>query len=155
MNNFGDVVVGYDGTTGAMRAVEFAAAEASAHRAPLRIVCVWNATLPAVAAMSSLALPTVAQDRARIADERLEEAAARARDLAPELEVDTVAVEGSPADELVHMTANSRLLVVGCRGHHGVQELLLGSVSHRCAVLARCPVLVVPALVDERPHVAA
>ena len=38
MNNLGDIVVGYDGSKGAKRAVAFAAAEASAHDARLRIV---------------------------------------------------------------------------------------------------------------------
>ncbi len=48
MNNRGDIVVGYDGSTGAKRAVEFAAAEAAAHHSRLRIVSVWNSATAAV-----------------------------------------------------------------------------------------------------------
>jgi nucleotide-binding universal stress UspA family protein len=157
VNNFGDVVVGYDGSRGARRAVEFAAAEAAIHQARLRIVSVWNSTPPAAAALSPVAL-TVAPDRARLAAERLEEAAALAREVAPDVDIETVAVEGNAAAELTRVTANSRLLVVGCRGYGGVHGLLVGSVSHQCALHARCPVLVVPALVDDRPrarHVAS
>jgi nucleotide-binding universal stress UspA family protein len=153
MNNFGDVIVGYDGSKGAKRAVEFAAAEADAHGARLRIVSVWNRTVPAVAALSPGAVPTVAADRALLVAERLEEATALARELAPDLEVETVAVEGSSAAaELIRASENGRLLVVGCRGHGGVHGLLLGSVSHQCALRAHCPVLVVPAFVDDRPR---
>jgi nucleotide-binding universal stress UspA family protein len=151
MNNRGDIVVGYDGSKGAKRAVEFAAAEAAAHHARLRIVTVWNSAAPAVGTMSGLAAPIVAEDRAHVAAQRLDEAAALALEIAPDLDVVQVALEGNPAVELVKATDNSRMLVVGCRGHGGVHELLLGSVSHKCTLHARCPVLVVPALVDDRP----
>jgi nucleotide-binding universal stress UspA family protein len=153
MNNFGDVVVGYDGSKGARRAVEFAASEAATHQARLRIVSVWSKAAPAVAALSPVPVPLVAAERARLAEQRLEEAAELARAVAPGIEIDTVAIEGGAAAELVRATANSRLLVVGCRGHGGVQGLLLGSVSRQCALQAHCPVLIVPALVDDRPPV--
>jgi nucleotide-binding universal stress UspA family protein len=155
LNNRGDIVVGYDGSKGAKRAVEFASAEAAAHHATLRIVSVWNTVTLPVAAMSGVTVPIVAADRARLAAERLDEAAEIARTIAPDVDVDTVALEGNPGVELARATENSRLLVVGCRGHGSVQGLLLGSVSHQCTLHARCPVLVVPALVDERPPVYA
>jgi nucleotide-binding universal stress UspA family protein len=151
VNNFGDIVVGYDGSKGAKHAVEFAAAEAAAHQATLRIVSVWSSKPPAVAALSAAAVASIVLDRPRLAEQRLEEAAALARDVEPEIDIRTVAVEGSPAAELTRTTENSRLLVVGCRGHGGVHGLLLGSVSHHCALHAQCPVLIVPALVEDRP----
>jgi nucleotide-binding universal stress UspA family protein len=153
MNNYGDVVVGYDGTKGARRAVEFAAAEAAAHQAPLRIVTVWNRDVPAVAALSPIALPALVDDRRRIAADRLADAEQLARAVAPEVDVVAVALEGSAAAHLTAATANARLLVVGSRGHHGARELLLGSVSHQCVLHAKCPVLVVPTHVDARPPV--
>ena len=155
MNNRGDIVVGYDGSTGAKRAVEFAAAEAAAHHSRLRIVSVWNSATPAVGAMSGLAAPIVAADREQLAAQRLADAAALALEVAPDIDVSTVALEGRPGVELVQAAENSRLLVVGCRGHGGVHGLLLGSVSHQCTLHARCPVLVVPALVDDRPPTCA
>ena len=155
MNNRGDVVVGYDGSKGAKRAVEFAAAEAASHHARLRIVAVWNTAPVAIAAMSGVSAPVIAADRARLAAQRLVEAAAIAHELAPDIDVDTVAVEGSAGAELARAAQNSRLLVVGSRGHGGIQGLLLGSVSHHCTLHARCPVLVVPPLVDDRPPFCA
>ena len=155
MNYRGDIVVGYDGSPGARRAVEFAAAEAAVHHAPLRIVSVWSSTPPTVAAMSGVPTPLVAADRERLAAERLEEAAALAREVAPGIDVDTTSRDGSPGAELVRASENSRLLVVGCRGHGGVHGLLVGSVSHDCILHARCPVLVIPALVNDRPPMYA
>jgi nucleotide-binding universal stress UspA family protein len=132
--------------------VEFAAAEAGAHQARLRIVSVWNTRPSPVASMSPDVRSMIAVDRPRLAAERLEEAAALARDTAPDIEIQTVAVEGSAGAELSRASENSRLLVVGSRGHGGLHGLV-GSVSHHCALHARCPVLIVPALVDDRPPV--
>jgi nucleotide-binding universal stress UspA family protein len=153
MTNFGDIVVAYDGSKGAKRALEFAAAEAAKHQARLRIVTVWNGKAPAVAALSADAVASAAVDRPRLAAQRLEEAAAFVHEAEPDVDVKTVAVEGNAAAELVRTTENSRMLVVGSRGHGTVHGLLLGSVSHHCALHARCPVLVVPPLVDARPPV--
>jgi nucleotide-binding universal stress UspA family protein len=151
MNNFGDIVVGYDGSKGAKRALEFAAAEAAKHQARLRIVSVWNGKAPAVAALSADAVASAAVNRPRLAAQRLEEAAALVREAEPDVDVKTVAVEGNAAAELIRTTENCRMLVVGSRGHGTVHGFLLGSVSHHCALHARCPVLVVPPLVDDRP----
>jgi nucleotide-binding universal stress UspA family protein len=151
MNNRGDIVVGYDGSKGARRAVQFAAAEAAAHHSRLRIVSVWNRMPHTVSAMSGVAVPLVAADRALLAAQGLEEATTLAREIAPDINIDTAALEGNAAAELTRTTENSRLLVVGSRGHGGVHGLILGSVSHQCTLHAHCPVLVVPALVDDRP----
>jgi nucleotide-binding universal stress UspA family protein len=61
----------------------------------------------------------------------------------PEIEI--LAVEGDPADSLIALSRDARLLVVGSRGHSGLAGLLLGSVSNLCAAHAGCPVLVVHA----------
>lgn len=150
MNNRGAIVVGYDGSKTATLAVEFAAAQAALQNARLRIVSVWNSSPPA-GVIPAVGLPGLAESRAHLAPERLEEATAVARLVAPELEIDTEAVEGNAGPILVEATRNSRLLVVGCRGHSGVHGLLLGSVSHHCTLHATCPVLVIPAHIDDRP----
>ena len=142
---------GYDGSKTAKIAVEFAAAQASLHDARLRIVTVWNSSPPA-GVIPAVGLPGLAESRAELAADRLEQATAIARDVAAAIEIDTAAVEGNAGLVLVHATRNSRLLVVGCRGHGGVHGLLLGSVSHHCTLHATCPVLVIPAHIDDRPR---
>ena len=53
--------------------------------------------------------------------------------------------EGQPAEILLELARDARLLVVGSRGRGGFAGLLLGSVSQQCAQHARCPVTIVRA----------
>lgn len=59
--------------------------------------------------------------------------------------VQTVALEGEPADALVAhaLSLQPDLIVAGRRGLGGLGALLLGSVSHKLIQLAPCPVLTV------------
>jgi nucleotide-binding universal stress UspA family protein len=67
-----------------------------------------------------------------------------------------LAIEGGPADSLIALSRETRLLVVGSRGHSGFPGSMLGSVSQACAAHAACPVLVVhapePALDESAPN---
>jgi nucleotide-binding universal stress UspA family protein len=51
---------------------------------------------------------------------------------------------GGPAPILLGAAQGADLVVVGSRGLGGFKELLLGSVGHRLATHARCPVVVIP-----------
>ena len=61
-------------------------------------------------------------------------------------DVERLAVNGDPADELTRAAADRRaaLLVVGSRGRGPVRAALLGSVSASVTRLSPCPVLIVP-----------
>lgn len=54
-------------------------------------------------------------------------------------------LHGRPADEVIRYAEESGadLLVIGSRGLNALQQLALGSVSHKVIVHAKCPVLVV------------
>jgi nucleotide-binding universal stress UspA family protein len=64
------------------------------------------------------------------------------RDKHPDVPVETVLRCGDPAEVLVAMSAQARLVVVGTRGHGGFTGLLLGSVGQKLMYHAHCPVLI-------------
>lgn len=63
----------------------------------------------------------------------------------PEVQVRTEVQLGDPATEIVQMARDGifDLIVIGTRGLSPLQEIFLGSVSHRVANTAPCPVLLV------------
>lgn len=56
--------------------------------------------------------------------------------------ITTHTIQGHTANALVKASVGAEMLIVGSRGHGGIVGVLLGSVSSRCAELAKCPVLV-------------
>jgi nucleotide-binding universal stress UspA family protein len=60
----------------------------------------------------------------------------------PEVEVETAAVQGRPAEVLVERSESAQLVVVGTRGHGGFAGLLLGSVGQQLLHHADAPVLI-------------
>jgi nucleotide-binding universal stress UspA family protein len=139
------VIVGTDGSTVALRAVEWAAREAALRRVRLRIVSVpeqWPYhERPGKTAGELVASTVSAADRAA-AERAVEAARGRAADLAPGLSIDTSVPDGSPADELIASAAGERMLVVGSRGSGGFSGLVLGSMSRYLATHAPVPVVV-------------
>ena len=61
----------------------------------------------------------------------------------PLVRVHELIAHGSAADELIQASEGAQMLVVGNRGHRGLHELLMGSVSSTSATHAHCPVLTV------------
>jgi hypothetical protein len=51
--------------------------------------------------------------------------------------------------ERLAQAESADLVVLGRRGHGGLSEFLLGSVSHQVADHARCPVVIVPPAAGE------
>jgi nucleotide-binding universal stress UspA family protein len=136
------IVVGVDGSEESRLALDWAADEAVRLGLPLRIVHSWrwlphgDPTVPA---------PIVTEDKGQraLAEELLDEAAARARGLAPELDVTTYLDQRAVGPLLVEESRKATTVVVGSRGHGGFAGLLLGSVSLVVAAQAESPVVVV------------
>lgn len=136
------IVVGVDGSAGAQAAVEFAAREAAAHGAALRIVSAWE--VPASVLASGGAAPDMSQSFEEEARGVVVEAAARVQALEPQIVREERLVEGRAGYVLVDESENVDLIVIGRRGHGALSEFLLGSVSHHVADHAKCPVVIVP-----------
>lgn len=143
------IVVGVDGSTSALYAVDWAAAEAGRRRLPLRIVHVaarweYGAAIPAEPGPSAPQAEAVRLRVLRLAEER-------ARTFAS-VTVDCRLGVGSVPATLIQEAEDADLLVLGPRGTGGFTRLLLGSVSRQAVEHAPCPVVIVPPDTDPRPR---
>lgn len=148
------IVVGVDGGDDGVRALRWAADLAAPIGAEIIVV---HAISPQVsgawtAAMGGFVEPMLTDEEWRAwreSEERRIERQASPLLRAVEVPFRVIVVEGHPAAVIMGMAQaeNADLIVVG-RGHGGLAELVLGSVSHDLTHHARRPVVVVPPL----PH---
>jgi nucleotide-binding universal stress UspA family protein len=149
----GLVVIGYDGSGDAQRAIDVAASVLGADSA--LVINVWQGSLAAATAAAPLGVPvapTPEDDDARLeraGREIADEGAARARDagLAAESDVRRGDSAGEIGTALLDaaLERDADLVVVGRRGISRIQAVVLGSVSDAAVRDGRRPVLVVPA----------
>ena len=136
----GSVVVGVDGSPGGDAALGWAVRYARARRKPLVILNgpgdpLFYTTYP---------VPLDVHAELRAAARRISDpAVARARALAPDLEIEVAAPLSDARTALIESSTRASMLVVGTRGRGPVWSLLLGSVSTAVAEHAYCPVAVV------------
>lgn len=126
------VVVGTDGSEVSEKALEFAAAEASASGEPLIAVISWQSDV-AYGYGYGYAFAYVDDFQQAMQDSCADELNAALKNVEaqyPDLEIQKVVVEGRPADALADQAKKGRLLVVGSHGRGAFRRLLLGSVSH-------------------------
>jgi nucleotide-binding universal stress UspA family protein len=133
------IVVGVDGSGRSLRALMWAAHDASLHGCPLRVVHAlphWEHDVP-------LHPPGTWLTVAGRATDVVNEAVDMAAQAYPELEVTSDLKEGTPTNVLREESQHARAVVVGARGEGGVGNLLLGSVSLQLVGHAASPVVVV------------
>jgi nucleotide-binding universal stress UspA family protein len=138
----GPVVVGFDPSPAAARAMQVAAAEAVA--AGVELVVVYVYAWPIFYAHLA-SLPFVA-DEWRPSAEAValaESAAARLAQAHPGLKVRVSVVVGRAGEQLVAAAQPASLLVVGATGAPGLAGVLAGSVTPHVTAHAPCPVMVV------------
>ncbi len=136
---FSRIVVGVDGSDSSLMALEWAARQAELTGSTLDAMTTWDWPMNygwAVPIPSDYNPKSDAQDL-------VDEAVARVRDMHSRVDVRTTVVEGHPAPVLIEASRAADLLVVGSRGHGEFAGMLLGSVSEHCVSNAHCPVVVV------------
>lgn len=133
----GPVLVGCDGSAGANPAVEAAFREAGRRGAELVAVKAWRES-PGLAATQLYDPESARKEEFEVLQDSLD--ASRGRH--PEVQVRAELVAGRPGEELVRLSEQAQLVVVGARGRGGFTGLLLGSVSQQLLHHAACPVLV-------------
>lgn len=142
---FKRILVGYDGSQNAARALSEAVDLARANEAELTILVVapqlatWIVAGPVVPAVNLELLQKEIEDTSR---KELQEAV---RSLPDDIRATSKAVTGNPGPEIVEQAAvgGHDLVVVGSRGRGEVESLFLGSVSQHVSHASPVPVLIV------------
>lgn len=143
----GRIVVGIDGSEHSGGALAWAVARARLGGEPLELVHAYS-PVPAVPTgdlygLHDLAASQTVEWYAELADQLLDAAAGRVRELAPELTCTTSARPGQPGPVLMAASEEADAVVIGRRGLGSAVGALLGSVSNQMATDATCPVVVV------------
>lgn len=142
------VVVGVDGSDGAISAVRWAARHARATGARLRLIHAVResagATVPLPPPASFAGAAPRRRRRARPAKRVVALAAAEARLFAPAVEVSGYIQPGGTVDVLVHASAGASLLVVGARASAAPSATPDGPIGVRVAAQAHCPTALIP-----------
>ncbi len=135
------IVVGTDGSSGARAAVTWAADEAALRRCRLVLAHAPHIDPRLLARLDRPLLRAVDE----FAEVLLAEEAELVVERQPRVHVQTLLCQGAAAEALVNLSLDSLLVVVGSSGIGEATRSMLGSVSHRVAAHASCPVVVVPA----------
>ncbi|AEA26987.1 UspA domain-containing protein [Pseudonocardia dioxanivorans CB1190] len=135
----GPVVVGVDGSMVSEAALSYAFATASARRARLVAVHVWNDSTVDTADWALRDRDAIEATEHEVLAERL----AGWSEKYPDVAIEPLIVRDDPASVLVDHAATAQLVVVGSRGRGSVRGTLLGSVSQALLRRANCPVAVV------------
>ena len=131
------IVVGVDGFESSEAALRWAIHQAKLTGALEEAVTAWQ--VPAATGLHPASDMPDYQDDARMV---LTEAITETCMIDTDVEVRPRVVQGQAAHVLVDAAEGAELLVVGCRGHGGLAEALLGSVGQYCVHHASCPVVI-------------
>jgi nucleotide-binding universal stress UspA family protein len=121
------VVIGYDGSPASGTALAFGLGYARRHRLAVRVV----------------AAQPPGTELHRITEAELHDAV-RGHDGD---EAELVQITGHPAEHLLRLSADARLIVLGARGRGGFAGMLIGSVSQTVLHHADSPVAIIPAAI--------
>ncbi len=137
------IVAGTDGSEESLRAVDWAAREATLRGAPLRIVSAASVLPRMISRAGPTDYDTVTDVLVEERDRALAAGAERAAKVAPGLLIDTDRLTGQPAQAVTDSGAGALMLVLGSRGVGAFTAMVLGSISRYAASHASCPVVVV------------
>jgi nucleotide-binding universal stress UspA family protein len=142
------VVVGLDRSAPGRAALEFAADTAQRRRLPLRLIHAFEPSqydvLPHVG-LTKDAHGVLRNSAQRLVDETVELLGVAY----PELTVSVRLEPGSAVQMLVEESLHADVIVLGSRGTGGFVDLVVGSTTMHVASLAHCPVIAVPAPIDD------
>ena len=140
----GRIVVGVDGSQQSGNALEWAVARARLGAEQLELVNAYNLAPDLdFYGYHGLAASQPVEWFIDFSEQVLDAAAARVRELAPDLICTLTSKVGHPAHMLAVASEDADAVVVGRRGLGSAASALLGSVSNRLTTQAKCPLVVV------------
>jgi nucleotide-binding universal stress UspA family protein len=136
---FGKILVGYDGSPLAEKAVDLAIRFGVCEKSAISVLAVARLPEPA----TSVELQAVLDDAREHFEVGLKRVVERGQRHGVEITTDIVV--GHPGEQLIHRAETEQvdLMIVGRRGTSLFQKMVLGSVSERVLRYAHCPVLLV------------
>ncbi|RDI55250.1 universal stress protein [Nocardia mexicana] len=131
------IVVGVDGSSNSMPAVELAFEEASRRKVALIAVHAWSDT-------TGYDLPVHGWEEIRTSEEiQLAESLAGFGERYPDVPVERIVVCDRPVRSILDYADGAQLVVLGSHGRGGFAGMMLGSTSTAVLHAAECPVIVV------------
>ena len=137
--HFRKIMVGYDGSAQADKAVDVALSLAESLDCTVLVFAVARPPEPA----TSVEMEAMIDDAREHYEEGFKKIVEKAKGY--NLEVTTDIAVGHPAEQIVHRAEQDEvdLIILGRRGMSRFEKWLLGSVSERVLRYAHCPVMVV------------
>jgi len=138
---FKNILVPFDGSEQAVKALEIAVGFAKGERARLKVLNV--AEMVPVPGAPTATIFLIDQGISRMQELELKKAQYVIRRHGAK--ADVIAERGHPADSILRFAKRNKtdLIIMGHRGKSGLQRFLLGSVSDAVAHHAHCAVLIV------------
>ncbi|MCW2542400.1 MAG: hypothetical protein JWN95_4125 [Frankiales bacterium] len=143
--------VGVDGSTAGTAALLWAARECRVRNAELVVV---HAAVEGERSSADDRAHLVPEPNRQAGERLVQDQLRQAGVNAAEIKVSTVISDIPVVDALVTLSLIADLIVIGTRGRRDLERSMLGSVAHRLAVAAHCPVAVIPPLTSGSPSTA-
>jgi nucleotide-binding universal stress UspA family protein len=135
------IIVGVDGSGHSRQALGWAMREAVLRHVPMTVITVRPATVSYWGAVTYPEGQAEREEARKTVQGEVDKVASEIGQPLPDITVDVAT--GVAAEELVSVSRDADLLVVGSRGSGGFARLLMGSVSSQVAHHAECPVAVI------------
>ncbi len=134
------LVVGVDGTPGSLAALEWAAGEARRRGDAVLAVRVWQFPVNASGFLTDDSIEAMQSDE----EEQLELDLFDVLGDNPGVDVYRLVTSGAATKTLFTAAQGADMLVIGSKGHRGLTNVVIGSVSAQVTHYAPCPVVIVP-----------
>jgi nucleotide-binding universal stress UspA family protein len=143
VEGYSKILLGYDGSENAKRALGRAIALSAGGGAALKIVVAVNTILPVYGTTAPYYPPDYAEEVTKEGQKLLAEALGRAKKATQD--VSGSVMDGHPADMILGSAdrEGTDLIVLGRRGISGVERFLMGGVSSSVVNHSKCDVLIV------------